>query len=59
MRGINKMKINMLDCTLRDGGYINEWAFKDKHILKILNALSQSHTDIIECSFLEKGKDKI
>jgi 3-deoxy-D-manno-octulosonate cytidylyltransferase len=46
------MKINILDCTLRDGGYINNWAFKDKHILKILNALSQSHTDIIECGYL-------
>lgn len=41
-------KIKILDCTLRDGGYINNWSFKDEYILKILKALDASYIDIIE-----------
>lgn len=44
--------IRILDCTLRDGGYINNWEFKDSHIIKILNALSLAKIDIIECGYL-------
>ncbi|MBE0491145.1 MAG: aldolase catalytic domain-containing protein [Sulfurospirillum sp.] len=45
-------KIKILDCTLRDGGYVNDWAFKNPHIQKILKALDASHVDIIECGYL-------
>jgi len=44
--------IKILDCTLRDGGYINDWAFKDTHIVKILKSIDNSHVDIIECGYL-------
>lgn len=50
------MKINILDCTLRDGGYINNWSFKDEHIAKILKALKNSKIDIIECGYLDDKK---
>lgn len=50
------MKIKLLDCTLRDGGYINNWSFKDKHIIKILKALKDSKIDIIECGYLNDKK---
>lgn len=46
------MKVNILDCTLRDGGYINDWAFSNKDTLKIINALISSNIDIIECGYL-------
>jgi hypothetical protein len=46
------MNIKILDCTLRDGGYINDWAFKDEYIAKILKALDRSYVDIIECGYL-------
>lgn len=46
------MNIKILDCTLRDGGYINDWAFKDAHMQKILKALGASHIDTIECGYL-------
>lgn len=46
------MNIKILDCTLRDGGYINDWALKDIHIVKILKALDNSHIEIIECGYL-------
>ncbi|EKS3204869.1 hypothetical protein QBY36_000738 [Campylobacter coli] len=47
------MSIGILDCTLRDGGYINNWNFKDEHIEKILNALIKAKIDIIESWILE------
>lgn len=47
-------KIKVLDCTLRDGGYINNWDFgleKAKSIVKLLN---KSNVDYIELGFLTK-----
>ncbi|MCU9612315.1 aldolase catalytic domain-containing protein [Caldibacillus lycopersici] len=44
--------IKILDCTLRDGGYVNDWNFGNRSIKKIIEKLSQSHVDIIECGFL-------
>lgn len=46
-------KVQILDCTLRDGGYINHWNFGERTIKKIIHKLSQSKIDIIECGFLE------
>lgn len=53
--------IQILDCTLRDGGYINDWNFGYKNIESILARLTNANIDIIECGFLEDGeynKDK-
>lgn len=50
-------KICLLDCTLRDGGYINNFDFGSENISKIINNLYQSGLDIVECGFLQKGKD--
>ena len=47
-------KIMILDCTLRDGGYINGWYFGERTIKKIISKLSKSNIDIIECGFLEE-----
>ncbi|MBR4328933.1 MAG: aldolase catalytic domain-containing protein [Candidatus Riflebacteria bacterium] len=44
--------INVLDCTLRDGGYCNNWNFGSENIQKIINGLSEANVDIIECGFL-------
>lgn len=49
-------KLKILDCTLRDGGYINNWEFKDTYIVKILKALDESKIDIIECGYLDDKK---
>lgn len=46
--------IKILDCTLRDGGYNNNWEFGENNILKIYNSLIESGIDIIECGFLTK-----
>ncbi|SCY96709.1 4-hydroxy 2-oxovalerate aldolase [Paenibacillus polysaccharolyticus] len=47
------MNIKILDCTLRDGGYINEWNFKYHNIKAIINGLTEANVDIVECGFLE------
>ncbi|MEG1836470.1 MAG: aldolase catalytic domain-containing protein [Synergistaceae bacterium] len=46
------MKSLVLDCTLRDGGYINNWCFGNKSIKKITDNLLNAKIDIIECGFL-------
>lgn len=53
-----EMKVKVLDCTLRDGGYVNNWAFKDEYILRILRSLNDSKVDIIELGYL-KGHEGI
>lgn len=52
------MNIKILDCTLRDGGYINDWNFSNYQIKNILNSLSKSKCDIIECGYLDDKKGK-
>lgn len=53
------MSIKILDCTLRDGGYINHWGFSNEQILKTVDALIEANVDIIECGYLndKSGKD--
>lgn len=51
-------KIKLLDCTLRDGGYINGWNFSNKHISKILHSLYNSKIDILELGYLNSQKGK-
>lgn len=45
-------KISILDCTLRDGGYINRWHFGRTAIREIISQLCTAGIDIIECGFL-------
>lgn len=44
--------LHVLDCTLRDGGYCNQWQFGFQNIKKITNGLVDSGIDVIECGFL-------
>lgn len=46
------MSIKILDCTLRDGGYVNNWMFGRKRIKSIIKGLTDAGTDIIECGFI-------
>ncbi len=45
-------KLSILDCTLRDGGYINKWNFGKETIQGIIQNLLVAGVDIIECGFL-------
>jgi 4-hydroxy 2-oxovalerate aldolase len=42
----------ILDCTLRDGGYINNWKFGEDVIRNTIGKLIQTNIDIVECGFL-------
>lgn len=45
-------KLMLLDCTLRDGGYINDWRFGRNVISSVCSKLSAAKIDIIEVGFL-------
>ncbi len=44
--------LSLLDCTLRDGGYINDWNFGRKNLTSVFERLVDSGTDFIEVGFL-------
>ncbi len=48
--------IKILDCTLRDGGYLNDWKFGKDNISEIITLLSNAKIDYIECGFLKNIK---
>ena len=52
------MKINILDCTLRDGGYYNNWQFSKFFIQKYINLISKTRIKYVEIGFLSFPKDK-
>ena len=47
------MKRYLLDCTLRDGGYVNDWAFGKDYIPYIFERQVSSGVDAIEVGFLD------
>lgn len=44
--------LKVLDCTLRDGGYCNEWRFGASNAWQIVRRLAEAQIDIIECGFI-------
>jgi len=48
-------RIRVLDCTLRDGGYINSWKFKRATIKSIVEKSQKAKIDIIEVGFLTEA----
>jgi len=44
-------EIKVLDCTLRDGGLINEHKFDDKFVREVIKALNASGVDYIEVGY--------
>lgn len=53
---MKKNDCKILDCTLRDGGYLNNWNFGEGNILSIIEKLHQSDIDYIECGFLKEAE---
>lgn len=45
--------VQLLDCTLRDGGYINDWEFGRNTMISVFERLVDSKVDIIEIGFLD------
>ena len=42
----------ILDCTLRDGGYINNWEFGEDNIKNYLECILSTNVDYVEAGFL-------
>ena len=50
-------QISLLDCTLRDGGYLNDWEFGHDNIVNIFERLVSAEIDIIEIGFLNESRE--
>lgn len=46
-------RISLLDCTLRDGGYVNDWNFGHSVITGTYKRLEESGVEYIEIGFLD------
>jgi 4-hydroxy 2-oxovalerate aldolase len=49
--------IKILDCTLRDGGFVNDWNFGYNSIRDIISRLERAGIDIIEVGFLDARRN--
>lgn len=50
-------KLKVLDCTLRDGGYYNQWDFTADIVSKYLNGLHAARIDAIEIGYRNLPKE--
>tara|TARA_B100001175_G_scaffold248677_1_gene215557 strand:- start:13431 stop:15992 length:2562 start_codon:yes stop_codon:yes gene_type:complete len=49
-------KIKLLDCTIRDGGYRNNWEFSDEEVLDCYKAVSEADYEYFEIGFRSNKK---
>ena len=45
--------MKILDCTIRDGGYVNNWDFDIRFVGKLAQALQAANVDYIELGFVD------
>ncbi|MCR5420640.1 MAG: aldolase catalytic domain-containing protein [Lachnospiraceae bacterium] len=43
----------LLDCTLRDGGYINDWDFGHDNLVNVFERVVASGVDVVEIGFID------
>lgn len=48
--------VKLLDCTLRDGGYLNDWNFGHDNLVSVFEKLVDAGVDIIEIGFLDERR---
>lgn len=46
--------LKLLDCTLRDGGYINDWNFGHNTLINVFERVTTAGIDFIEVGFLDQ-----
>lgn len=49
-------QIKLLDCTLRDGGYVNDWNFGHDNLVNIVERLISAGVDLLEVGFLDERR---
>jgi Isopropylmalate/homocitrate/citramalate synthases len=52
-----KKNFKILDCTLRDGGYVNNWMFSENTYHNIILGLQQAGVDTIEVGIMGHNKE--
>ena len=50
-------RIQLLDCTLRDGGYVNDWNFGHNNLISIFERLVNARIDIVEVGFIDDRRE--
>lgn len=48
--------IGLLDCTLRDGGYVNDWKFGHSNLISITERLVDAGVEIVELGFIDERR---
>ena len=49
-------QIKVLDCTIRDGGLVNNWQFDDNLVRKVFKSLTRSGVDYMEIGYKSSEK---
>ncbi len=49
-------KINVVDCTVRDGGLINRWKFRDEFVKEVFDAVNRSGIEYMEIGYRASEK---
>ena len=45
---MSELKLNILDCTLRDGGYYNDWDFESNVVSEYLGSVAEAGLEFVE-----------
>ncbi len=51
-----RKEIKVLDCTIRDGGLMNNWHFSDEYVMAVYNACVESGIDYMEIGYKSSEK---
>lgn len=52
-------EISLLDCTLRDGGCVNDFNFGEIYMNQIFDGVQKSGVEIIECGYIDENKGSV
>lgn len=53
---MEQKNIKLLDCTLRDGGYVNDWEFGHDTLINVFERITSAGIDFIEVGFLDQRR---
>jgi 4-hydroxy 2-oxovalerate aldolase len=56
MSSFNNTEVNILDCTIRDGGLINNWDFSPDFVQTVYDGLNVAKVDYMEIGYKNSPK---
>ena len=51
-----KENIKVIDCTVRDGGLMNNWQFTDEFVRAVYDACAEAGVDYMEIGYISSEK---